>query len=153
MTAARKREPLRLPKVGEIWHTQRGRLVRMVDIGQAHERQRERKVIVQKLAGGLDGARQTMGLVSLLVYYHPPGVAWEPRPRQRRPRVGEVWRTAAGSECVILEAGKTTEPISARRVSIRIVVARGAFVVGDVTTALVGDFIRRWALVEQKAVA
>ena len=140
MTAARKREPLRLPKVGEIWHTQRGRLVRMVDI-------------VQKLAGGLDGARQTMGLVSLLVYYHPPGAAWEPRPRQRRPRVGEVWRTAAGSECVILEAGKTTEPISARRVSIRIVVARGAFVVGDVTTALVGDFIRRWALVEQKAVA
>ena len=29
----------------------------------------------------------------------------------------------------------------------------GAFIVGDVTTALVGDFIRRWALVEQKAVA
>ena len=82
-----------------------------------------------------------------------PGVAWEPRPRQRRPRVGEVWRTAAGSECVVLEAGKTTEPISARRVKIRIVVPRGAFIVGDVTTALVGDFIRRWALVEQKAVA
>ena len=33
MTTApsRKREPLRLPKVGEIWHTQRGRLVRVLD--------------------------------------------------------------------------------------------------------------------------
>ena len=141
MTAARKREPLRLPKV------------RMVDIGQAHERQRERKVIVQKLAGGLDGARQTMGLVSLLVYYHPPGVAWEPRPRQRRPRVGDVWRTAAGSECVITDAGKQAEPIRTRRISARIVVPRGCFVGGDVATAIVGDFIRRWALVEEKAVA
>jgi len=148
-----KRQPLRLPKVGEVWHTQRGRQIRMLDVGKAHQTQRERLVIVQVMTGGREGARQTMGLTGLLVSYRPLEVAWAPRPRKQRPRVGEVWRTAAGSECVITDAGKQTEPIRTRRISARIVVPRGCFVVGDITSALVGEFIRRWSLVAQKAVA
>lgn len=148
-----KRQPLPLPQVGEVWHSQTGRRICVLEIGKPHLTQRERVVVVQKLVGGVHGAKQTMGLPSLLVYYRPPGIKWEPRTYQRCPRVGEVWRTAAGSECVILNVGKASEPRRSRHVTARIVIARGSFVAGDTTTPLVCEMIRRWALVEQKAVA
>ena len=38
----RKRQPLRLPVLGEVWHTQTGRKVRVIDLGKPYLLQRQR---------------------------------------------------------------------------------------------------------------